>query len=408
MISERLTNLGLRVVGMASKMFFIFYLALISPDEIVVWYGTTLVLINYAIYLVGLDIYNFTNREMILSEKPSMVYGNQFGFYAFQYFFVLSCSVLMCVYSIELCYIFFLALILISEHLFVELYRVAIFKERQVLASGVYCVKSVGLLVLSLLYYSFFGSVDVTTLSLLWLVSNSISILAFLILFKFKFEYLRGLSLNFTFIKKALVFSLPLLLSALASKAVFTFDRVLAKEYLSLSSAADYIVVMSFLFALNAALDAMYFSFEVPKLIKYFKNGELKQCTKEFCLKSVVRLFSIIPFIILSFWLMGLFLTDRFVQVDYFYLLSLILLIFIFFNLSQVFHFLIYAYGHGRYIFETQLYSFFFTIAAAVMVFSLSELNIYNLLILILIYSFFVFALKGWRIRGIHIGNECG
>lgn len=66
---NRLLNVVLRGITMASKFLLIFFLArFLEPTELAI-YGLITATTGYALYLLGFDFYAFTAREMLKHER---------------------------------------------------------------------------------------------------------------------------------------------------------------------------------------------------------------------------------------------------------------------------------------------------------------------------------------------------
>jgi len=142
---QRLLNVTLRGITLASKFLLIFFLArFLEPAELGL-YGLITATIGYALYLLGFDFYAFTTRELIKRER-SQWGGLLKGQGALT-------AVLYCVFLPLFCLIFvrqllpwslagwFFAL-LILEHLTQELSRLLIAISEQLMASLVLFLRS--------------------------------------------------------------------------------------------------------------------------------------------------------------------------------------------------------------------------------------------------------------------------
>ena len=391
MLNYKILNLILRLGGMALRMSTIFILAALTDNEVFVWYGVAVVAANYSLYIIGFDIYNFANREYALNKEGSgSVLKNQFSFYSCIYIFILIISFpLLNSYAFvnDSKYLSFLfVLIVVSEHIFIECYRVFIFKKRQLLASFLYFSKA-GMFLLSLCFFDLLArAISYEEVVYAWLVSNVICIiLAFLKEEVFLFALINP-RINSNWIKKALVFSFPLLLSALCSKAIFTFDRIIVAEYLNSVEAAGYILIISIVFALNNVLDAIFFSFKVPYLMDAYSNNKFKECSRSYVKKGWLGTLILSMLLFSSLPLLSTIFTEKLKAVsllDYF----LCSLVFLFFNFSQIYHYLLYALGHSKVIFEAQLYSF---ILVSVLFYFISEFELWLSIFIALVFCYFV------------------
>ena len=126
-ISESFINIVLRGVTLLSKFIFIFLLGKFAEDEYFLGeYGIITTSISLIIYLVGFDYYVFNTRE-ILKSKESIIdkIRNQFFFHLIAYSFVLPLTLTIIFYFdfIDIKYFLIVFLLIISEHLGQELFR---------------------------------------------------------------------------------------------------------------------------------------------------------------------------------------------------------------------------------------------------------------------------------------------
>ncbi|ENJ2863929.1 hypothetical protein AB0530_000850 [Vibrio parahaemolyticus] len=386
---KELANLAFRIFGMLSKMSLIFILAKIAPGEIVVWYGTFTVVINYLLYVVGMDIYNFANREYIVSGDSTGIIRKQFSFYYCQYFvFFILFLFVSGVYS-QLNFI--ILFILISEHLCSELFRIFIFKGKQVKASFIYFVKSFSILIFILSYYFYFQSINISFIELSWFMSNLLTIFLYFIYSNSLLKSIIKLEFCKEWFVRALKFSFPFLLSALCSKAIFTFDRVLVKSFLDVEVASMYILVVSILVGFNSVMDAVFFSFKSPKIVKSFSDGKIKEFYQGFLKDGFKLILIICPLIIAFIYACTYFYPDKMGGISvYGYVLTTI--IFVLINASQIYHFVLFAYGSGKLIFKSQLYALL--LVGLVLVSLRSYISFEFVLFLLFIYSLFCLLFK--------------
>lgn len=69
MIPHRLINIALRGMTLGSKFLLIFFLArFLEPAELGL-YGLLVATIGYALYLLGLDFYTYSTREILKRER---------------------------------------------------------------------------------------------------------------------------------------------------------------------------------------------------------------------------------------------------------------------------------------------------------------------------------------------------
>lgn len=356
----KLMSMLLRMTALCAKLGILFYLAIILTPADFISYGIFTVTIAYLQYVLGLDIYNYANREVALCNSNISLFkiiAKQYSFYFCFYgcivFFIL---ILIIINQLSLLvvppWLVLCALILITEHYFNECYRLWVFKTKAVFSAFLYFIKSSLLFIILGYLNNAFGSITIDTVLQVWLFANVVAIFISTIRLNVVRITIKLWNLDTAWLNKALKFSVPLLLSALCSKAVFTFDRSLANFLLDIQTAATYVLLMSIFFAINSLLDSVFFVFKAPILVKSV-NGSFSKEFDHF-LKSglVVTLlcsFSFIP----SFYISKIFFSDKVegASVFTFYLIGVVFLLF---NISQIYHYGLYAKGGVKHIRDTQ------------------------------------------------------
>ncbi|MBH0078186.1 oligosaccharide flippase family protein [Pseudoalteromonas sp. NZS11] len=354
------------MTALSSKLFILFYFAnVLSPEEFIS-YGIITVTIAYLQYIVGLDIYNYANREVALSSnKYSLlkIVSKQYSFYFFVYFFVfLLISIIALFNEIVPFFIgeslFLLGGVLITEHYFNECYRMWVFKSRPIFSAFLYFIKSVVFLAAVFTFNYLSSDLGIHQVLLLWFVSNLTAILISTFRFNIFYVVYRLYCMDYVWVKKAIKFSYPLVLSALCSKAIFTFDRSLAGGLLEIKTAATYVLLMSIFFAVNSLLDSVFFVFKAPILIKSSKGNFRAVFTGFLRTGGGISFFCALLFVP-SFYASMIVFPDKVSATD----LHIFVLaggVFLLFNISQIYHYGLYALGASKKIFSTQLFSLVF------------------------------------------------
>lgn len=395
------TSLFLRVASIASKLGVLFYLIKILTPSDFILYGVIVVSVVYLQYIIGLDLYTYANRQIALNNSRIVLIRTitkQYSFYFCFYLLILSFATIAYFYysagyyEVPLWGLIF-CLVLITEHYYIESYRLWVFIAKPIFAAFLYFVKSTLFFLIIAICSSNYSSITLEIVLVVWLFVNCISILISTCRINVFMIVIRLWSFDVQWLKKAVTFSFPLVLSALCSKAVFTFDRSLADWLLDTESAATYIVLMSIFFALNSVLDSVFFVFKLPVLVNSTKgdfNREFKIFFKTALILILLGAFSFLP----GFYLSIIVFSDKVNDSSQvaFYLMAVLFLLF---NLSQVYHYALYANGLSKKILRTQ----FWALILCVVIFMLGvifKLTIYIefFIFCVGIYSFCVAYLK--------------
>tara|TARA_B110000902_G_scaffold235128_1_gene280238 strand:- start:948 stop:1412 length:465 start_codon:yes stop_codon:yes gene_type:complete len=140
-------NISLRGLTLLSKFIFIFLLGKYAEDEFFLGeYGIIVTSISLIIYLVGFDYYVFNTRE-ILKSKENIIekIRNQFFFHLIVYLILLPVLLGVIFYFnfIDTKYFLIILLLIISEHLGQELFRLYTTLEKSNLANLFFFINQV-------------------------------------------------------------------------------------------------------------------------------------------------------------------------------------------------------------------------------------------------------------------------
>ena len=359
----------MRVSALFAKLGLLFYLARSLTSEDFVLFGILTVTVAYLQYIIGLDLYNYANRQIALNRSKFNVLrivGKQFSFYFYIYFLLLVFSLTFWFVNIlfkhplpEWFLIF--VFILITEHFFNEAYRLFNFMLEPIFAAFLYFIKSVTLFLLVFIEdYGAGHGISIDLVLYFWLLVNTLTVL--FSVFKFNLIYItfRLWNVDVIWLNVAIKFSFPLVLSALCSKAVFTFDRTFANFYLDIDTAATYVLIMSIFFALNSVIDSVFFVFKVPRLISSFSKNFKEEFFK--FKRTATILFSLgAASFVPGFFISEMVFSEK-IGPDSQLAFFMVGFVFLLFNMSQIFHYALFSYGASKSILSTQFYALLITI----------------------------------------------
>ena len=217
---DRILNLVYRVLTILLK----FLLSIIIVKKLSVYdlgvfgiFQTTIMLI---IYVLGFDFYTYNTRELLKKndQGPSFCIGNQMVFHGAIYLIVLPCLLLLFFYNIiDTEYLLYFYVILVSEHISQEVYRILIVLKKSVTASLTLFLRA-GLWILALfLIWTFnLSSQTIKDIFILWAIGGTVSIIVgvFYIPISFKF------TIDLIWIRKGIKVATPFLVATLFYKVI--------------------------------------------------------------------------------------------------------------------------------------------------------------------------------------------
>lgn len=299
----------LRAITLFSKFALVIMLAKLIPEGDVGVYGLISAAIGYAIFIVGFEFYTYSTREMIAypREQWGWMIKNQAILAVIVYIVFLPWLYFLYRYEIlppgtE----FWFISLLVVEYISQEINRILITEQNQLLASfvlflrqGAWCWVVVGMML-------FMPSLrNIYTVFIAWLIAAAV---ACVIGGVYIARFTRGCTkrgIAWSWIKKGIKLSLPMLTAALAMRGIFTFDRFAIKHIGGLEVLGAYVFFASMASAIQSFLDTIVISFAFPKLSKFAaekKYVEFRSEFKSFAIKTA----GMVLFLCVSCWLSGL------------------------------------------------------------------------------------------------------
>ncbi|PHR17391.1 MAG: hypothetical protein COA41_12295 [Sphingopyxis sp.] len=395
---RKIVNLFLRGLTLACKFTLIFVLAkYLDPADVGI-YGLLAATIGYCIYILGLDFYTFSNREMISSKKETwgQIIKNQ-GMVAILAYIIITPMLVMLFESGTLPkqYIAWFFLILILEHISQEAHRILIATSQPLMASTVLFIRS-GLWVIAIITLMFVDPRLRSTYYVFsaWAVGAFLAIMLTAVNLKGKKIGGWNKSIQWKWIIEGCKVAAPFLIATLAIRGIYTIDRFWIEKLTNVEILAAYVLFMGMSNALVSFADSGIFSFSYPKLILQWQNKtheEYKSTLKNMltnlgvlsCLFSITSILLINP--ILK-WIDREIYTSQ-VEIYYWLLASSIVI-----SISMIPHFALYAQGKDRPIIVGQTLGL---VAFAVTAFTISKIDATNAIPISVFCSFsFILAWK--------------
>lgn len=283
--SDRLLNMALRGMTLASKFLLIFFLArFLEPAELGM-YGLLVATIGYALYLLGLDFYTYATREILKRERNEWggLLRNQAALTLVLYALFTPMLLLLFVTGTlpwELAFWFFALLVL--EHLNQELMRLLIAISEQLsasvvlfLRSGAWAIVMAGLMLLLPQLRT------LETILFAWTVGGlAAALLAFWRLRRLGIGGWQS-RVDWGWIRQGIKIALPLLIATLALRGLYTFDRYWLQALAGLDVLGAYVLFIGIANAMMSFLDAGVFAFSYPKMITTFQQGKASEFRHE-------------------------------------------------------------------------------------------------------------------------------
>lgn len=341
-----LINLSIRGLTLLGKFILLFYMAkYLSTQELGV-YGLIVVIISYSFYLVGLDFYTYSTRELVVRPK------SEWGGYIKK-----QGQLILVTYAVFLPVIFFAAqsflsngwlvfliILIVLEHLNQEFMRLLIASSEAVIASNLLFIRS-GLwcyIVIALMHLELVEKSLVTVL-IFWIIFNLLALIYSLIVVVNNTKLKNTKKIQYKWVLQGLKICLPLLFSTLIVRAITTYDRVWLQKIDGIEVVAVYALFFGLTNSILSFLETSIFSFIYPKMLKETNNKEkFSLLVKKMWVQSIL----LITFVSLVLSLMLPTLLNWIGKEEYFSFKAIFFILLlgnIFYCLSMIPHYILYA-----------------------------------------------------------------
>lgn len=293
----RLINVGLRGSTLVSKFLLIFLLArFLEPAEVGL-YGLLVATVSYALYFLGFDFYVFTTREIIKAspDNRGRLLKSQVGLCMFLYIVFLPLSLSLFAFELLPWWLapWFISL-LVLEHINQELNRLLVALNRQLIASLVLFFRAGAWALIVVLVLGLNENLrSLSTVVGGWLMGGTVAVLL-----GFAAVAKAGMGgwtkkIDWMWVRKGLRVALPMLISSIALRGLFTLDRYWFEAWVSLEALGAYVLFMGIATAMQSFMDAAVFTFLYPGMISAHASGEpelFRQKHKQMVVQTVLLL----------------------------------------------------------------------------------------------------------------------
>jgi len=248
--------------------------------------------VMYAVYLVGLDFYAYSTRELV-ADYPRICgkkIGSQIVIYIFSYLIV---APIMLGVFVSLGFAWWLSIVAIFfvflEHANQEMVRMIEAFGQPVLAGNLTILRSSVWAIIGVLAIVFIPSQrNMNSILAIWATFGLISTVITILIVRKKFPIAGHLGVDWEWLKKGLKIAGLFFIGTLAVRALFTADKFTVK-ILSEVEVPAYILFSAFGVATLTVVEASVFAFYYPKMLRCTSNLEvLRELVKKSSIQSFI------------------------------------------------------------------------------------------------------------------------
>lgn len=352
----RLISVALRGLTLASKFLLIFFLArFLEPAELGL-YGLVVATTGYALFLLGLDFYTFSTRDILKRERGEWggLLKSQGALTFWLYLLFMPLLLVLFVMDVLPWHLAgWCMALLVLEHLNQELMRLLVAVSEPLLAGVALFLRSGGwAIILVALMAVDAGLRSLNTVLLAWTVGGVAAlIMAVMRLATLQIGGWRR-PVDWGWVRLGVKVALPLLLATLALRAMYILDRYWIETLVGLEALGAYVLFAGIASAMVSFLDAGVFAFSYPRMITAYQQRlpvvyrqEFKRLLLQTCMVAVgfslVALLAIQPLLI---WL------GKALYIEQQVIFPWVLLATLLYCLGMVPHYALYSQGRDRSI----------------------------------------------------------
>ncbi|MCF6349954.1 MAG: polysaccharide biosynthesis C-terminal domain-containing protein [Flavobacteriaceae bacterium] len=376
-------NIFFRGITLISKFIFIIFLGKYSVDETNLGiYGLIATTIALLIYIIGFDYYIYNTREILntVNEKIERI-KNQLYFHLLAYLIIIPISFFLIfkLKFINVEYLWLLLVLVISEHLGQELYRLFTTLEKSIIANMMLFFRS-GLWAWCVIFDFFIlkNPINLKKYILLWTIFSWLSFLVFILLLKkvIKISKLTFSKPNWSWIKAGVKTSSVFFIGSLSFLIIQFSDRFMIDYFFDKKLVGVYTTYAQFTNAIDIFTFSVITMVAYPKLIKSFKDTKKYNKIKSQLFKHLILLSTILILLVCLiapyiFNFLGKELILNEINTFYILLVSVFVLI-----ISNVYHYDLYVKKQDNYIVKAAFIGMLLNVALNM--FLIPKLNIFG------------------------------
>jgi len=358
----KIINLALRGITLGSKFLLSIYLVKFLSLEANGQYGIFVATISMLTYVLGLDFYSFNNREILQenSSKSGKKIKNQFFLFTLVYLLVLPLLYVFGLFDfIGDKYILLFYLILIFDHISIELYRLLIVFSKPIQANiNLFLRTGIWVLVLIFAWHNDFKDLkNLKSVFNLWMVGSFLSIVySIFSLSKVGISIPWRGKLETKWILTGLKIALPFFIATLSYKIIQFADRYMVEFYLGTKQTGIYYFFSNISMLIETFVQTTVVMIYSPQLIASFKKDKTSQINIFKIFSKEIIIYSVVAVVIVCAIIYPLLhvveKTELFHSISVFFVMVTTRFIF---NISLIYHFKLYVAKRDSLIMSSTL-----------------------------------------------------
>ena len=400
---NKLFNVFLRLGGIGSKFIIITLMSKYFDVDVFGNYGLILSTITLLIFILGLDFYNFSIRDILkssrLQENVNKVISSIL-LYIFTYiiFIFLGYFFLREITYIKP-FIFLIIFLGISEHLSQEIYRLLIGFKKVLLANILLFIRTFGWGSVIIFDYYYGNNITIEKILKLWMFTNFLTILYVFVYVVFNnFKNILNYKININWIKKGMKISSFFFVATISLKLIEYANRYIVDYFMGEELAGIFLFYSNISILITVYVNTIVISFELPDLISFSNTTKIFQLLKNF--KKNLLIHTVLSSIFILLIIKPLLIWQdkeefqNYLPLIYFFVFGVALM-----NYSLLYHFKLYIYHKDKSLLKSLVISAIISIIITI-IFSYL-LGVYGTAIAFVLTSLTLFYLRYFEAKKI-------
>ncbi len=362
-------NLIIRGITLAGKFFLVFFLAKHLTTEQLGYWGIFSTSISLSIYLVGLDFYTYSSRNILEYpvEDTGVLLRDQMILYSISYAIFFPILSLLFVFEvIEVKFILFFYGVLIFEHFAQESYRIFVVFSKPFIANIILFLRT-GMwpyLLVTLWISGFEEFKNLKWVYLFWIGGGmSAMIISLIFILRVPFKKIRKIPVNWHWIKTGIRVSLLFFIGTIAFKIVEFADRYFIDFYHTKEDVGVYTFYANMSNIIEIVVHTAVIIIFSPKLIEAFYSSQKNYRLIHAKFSRQTILFSLLAFILIFAMIYPIiYFLDKPEFFEQFNVFTLLCFAEVIFNVSLIFHYILYVRRNDTAIVKAAVFAAFVNI----------------------------------------------
>jgi len=367
----KLLNVFLRIGGIGSKFLIVTLMSKYFDVDVFGNYGLITSIITILIFVLGLDFYNFSIRDILKTTGEQEIINKvilTFGLYSLVYllFLILGYFIFSNIDYVKP-YLGFVLFLVITEHLSQEIYRLLIGFRKVLLANMLLFFRTVSWS--SIIFYYYYNSnlITIDKIFKLWLIANILTIVyVFVLAITKNSKKILKFTFSKNWIKEGIRISSVFFIATISLKSMEYANRFIVDYFMGEELAGVFLFYSNISILITVYINTIVISFELPELIKSVNSHNINNLLKKFKKSLLIHIVisSVFIFLIIKPLLLWQDKVEfeKYLPLIYFFIVGVGLM-----NYSLLYHFKLYIYHKDKALLKSMVISaclsLFFTIS---------------------------------------------